>query len=282
MEEVEILISENFIKKEKTLNLSGFGLKEIPRSVFDLVHLKELKLMKNKIRSIPSDISRLTQLSHLYLYDNKIAKIPKEELKFMPHLACLDLADNMVDYSDISEVYEELERNSDYGKLFDKVKMHDEKDKRFWFFGKINRLPIELFDLNYLEDLSISGGNLEIPKDINKLKKLTRLTLNGCQLTRLPEEFYEISSLEELYLDSNNFIEFPYKLLEMPSLKRISLNYNNILYIKKYMDKVVLDKSYSYFSLGDNPLKDFKEELFRGGLDYIRENVYGIEQLKTT
>lgn len=279
MKDIQEIITANLLDKNEILNLSGLGMKEIPRSVFDLKHLKELKLMTNQIKEIPEDILKLTNLTHLYLYQNRIKKIPKEILKEMPSLVCLDLGENNVNYADILEVYDELEKNTSFGKFINRIEGIKHEDDYLFFHGVVNRIPKELFDYKNLKQLSISGGYIDaLPKEIEKLDGLLSLNLDGNNLSTLPEEIYSLTNLEELYLDNNSFVEFPAKLLDMPKLRKISFNYNDITHIRKFMDRVVKDDSYTYFSFGANPLKDFKEDLFHGGLDYIREYVYGIEQ----
>ncbi len=86
--------------------------------------------------------------------------------------------------------------------------------------------------------------------------------------------------MTSINLDNNQFVEFPERLLEIKKLESISFNYNKVERIKPYLDKVVKNDFYKYFSFGANPLKDFDSEMFRGGINYIKEYVYGIENNK--
>jgi len=277
IKEVEKIIFENSNSKEEALNLSGFNLEEIPCSVFELVHLKELKLMHNKIKVIPDDIAKLKNLSHLYLYNNKISEVPIKAIKKLYLLQCIDLAENLVDLKIVKKIYKEIDKNRDYGKFLSKIEELNENSTHFWFHGHINKIPKKLFEYNNLEDLSINAHKLKkIPKKIGNLSNLKRLSFGYNKLNVIPKEIFQIESLEEVNFDNNEFVCFPEQLLEMPNLKSISFNSNKIVQIRKYLNIAIKNKSIRYFSFGDNPLKDFNSDLFRGGYDYIKEYVYGI------
>jgi len=280
IEEVENIIIDNLSSKEETLNLSGYNLKEIPRSVFELVHLKELKLMYNKIEVIPEDIAKLKKLSHLYLYKNKISKVPTKAIKKLYLLQCIDLAENFVELKVVKKLYKEIEKNRDYGRFLSKIEELDENSTHFWFHGQINKIPKELFEYKNLEDLSINAYSLKkIPKAIGNLTNLKRLNFGYNQLNTIPEELFQIYGLEEVNFDNNRFVDFPEKLMKLPNLKNISFNSNKITQIRKYLNIVVKNDNIKYFSFGDNPLKDFDEGMFRAGFDYIKEHFYRINPI---
>ncbi len=280
-EKVEQIIEMNIKEKNEVLNLSYLNLGEIPKSVFKLNHLKVLKFMGNNLSEIPTEISELKSLSHLYLYQNKIKSIPFNCLKEMYSLECVDLGDNFVDYKEVQKLYKELDKLKDYKKLIEKVEKSDITTEYFHFWGNTTKIPNELFNLKNLKSLSISGTNIsEIPKEISQLKKLERLSFSGNNLSNIPSEIYDLENLTSIDLDNNQFVEFPERLLEMKKLESISFNYNKIERIKPYLDKVVKNDFYTYFSFGANPLKDFESEMFRGGMEYIKEYVYGIENNK--
>lgn len=280
-DKVEQIIEKNMKERDDVLNLSYLNLEEIPKSVFKLKHLKTLKLIGNNLSEIPTEISNLKNLSHLYLYKNKIKSIPIDCLKEMYSLECVDLGDNFVDYKKVQELYIELDKLRDYKNFVKEVEKSDTNTEYFHFYGNTTKIPDELFNLKNLKSLSISGKNIsEIPKEISRLKKLERLCLSGNNLSNIPSEIYYLENLTSIVLDNNQFIVFPEKLLEMKKLESISFNYNKIEQIKMHLDKVVKDDFYKYFSFGANPLKDFDSEMFRVGLEYIKEYVYGIKNNK--
>lgn len=275
---VQQLILRNYENKDETLNLSNLGLSEIPKEIFNLEHLKVLKLMDNKILVIPNEIGKLKYLTHLYLYNNRINKLPKKSLKKMHFLKCIDIAENYVDYNEVYEIYKYLSNWEDYGKLSLKIKNSKKDTKWFHFWGKCKTIPKELFEFTELENLSLSLTDLKkIPKSIGKFKKLKSLSLSGSKINDIPSEIFNLENLEEINFDNNRFKEFPKQLLKLKKLKSISFNFNKIRFIKNELDIVVKDKSYIYFSFEANPLEDFESENFRGGLDYIREINYGIK-----
>ncbi|MBW8244761.1 leucine-rich repeat protein [Muricauda oceani] len=282
MGRVEELIRENYLRKTSTLDLSNLALTEIPRSVFDLTHLQELKLMNNRITNIPEEIGKLKRLTHLYLYNNKIKAIPSDVLRQMYFLRCLDLAENSVDYKEVSLIYEELDQNVHYHKFVETIERQDIDDDYFWFHGgTVNKVPPELFELVNLKHLRIYSTNIEcIPKEIKYLKNLETLSFHSANISDIPDEIFQLNNLKEVIFDNNDFTEFPLGLLELPYLKSISFNNNNISFVKKIMDKVVIDNEFKYMSFGGNPLKDFNANVFNVGFDYIKESVYGITPTK--
>lgn len=279
MDKVYEIIFKNLKDKQHALNLSNIGLNEIPSMVFDLEHLKVLKLMGNNIQELPEEISKLNRLSHLYLYQNKIKELPKDILKEMPFLECIDIGENPINYEVVQEIYKEQEKWIDYRRFVLKLNDLAPNSESIYFWGNIHQIPKQLFDFNELKYVLISGQNItEIPKDIIRLKKLIHLDLPNNKLTSIPNELMNLNSLESLNLDENEFTFFPSEILKIPNIKSISFNYNKITHIKEILNNVAFDKSINHFSFGANPLKDFESEMFRGGIDYIREVVYRIEK----
>ena len=68
----EINIKGKTKKQVTKLNLSGWGLKEIPENVFEYPNLTKLVLSNNKIKTIPKEIQQLKKLKVLDLANNEI------------------------------------------------------------------------------------------------------------------------------------------------------------------------------------------------------------------
>jgi len=278
---VDELIFINLKEKADTLNLSKLGLDQIPKQVFDLEHLKVLKLMANNIRIVPKEISKLTRLSHLHLYQNKVENLPKDILKEMPFLECIDVAENPISYEEVDEIYEEQEKWFDYRRFVGKLDETNPKEESIYFSGNLHVIPEQLFDFSELISLSIHGQNLtEIPIAIRKLKKLKYFDFSSNKISEIPKELIELNNIESIGLDGNLFTDFPNEILRLPNIKSISFNYNKITQIRSFLDDVAQVESIRHFSFGANPLEDFEPDLFKGGLSYIREYVYGLKMPK--
>lgn len=69
------------INKAKHINLQGWGLKDIPETIFKISSLESLCLEYNQIKKIPEEISELTSLKILYLDYNELKNFPKPVTK---------------------------------------------------------------------------------------------------------------------------------------------------------------------------------------------------------
>jgi len=66
------------LKKATILDLSNYGLNEIPSDVFNLINLETLILKNNNITEIPADIRKLYCLKMLDLTNTNIQELPDE------------------------------------------------------------------------------------------------------------------------------------------------------------------------------------------------------------
>ena len=81
----------------RALNLSMFGLKEVPPEVYLLPKLEKLYLLHNQIKSIPRNIHQLRNLKELDVSYNQIKSVP-EALSALARLESLKLAHNQVTF----------------------------------------------------------------------------------------------------------------------------------------------------------------------------------------
>ncbi len=65
------------INSIKHINLDGWGLKSIPKEIFNLKHLKSLSLEFNELTEIPDEITKLKSLKSFYLDYNHLTKLPE-------------------------------------------------------------------------------------------------------------------------------------------------------------------------------------------------------------
>lgn len=83
-------------KKQVTkLNLSGLGLKEFPKNLFEYTNLSKLVLSNNRIKTIPKEILMLKKLTVLDLANNEISTLQSSVFK-LPKLRTLNIYGNKI------------------------------------------------------------------------------------------------------------------------------------------------------------------------------------------
>ncbi len=75
---IQSLIREVQESQANRLDLTGMGLYEIPKEVFELSHLTELEIMNNQITELPPEIEKLENLRILKLSANRIKALPPQ------------------------------------------------------------------------------------------------------------------------------------------------------------------------------------------------------------
>lgn len=107
-------------------------------------------------------------------------------------------------------------------------------DTRFGRVGRLDldrinltgKIPTEIGNLTYLEELHLSGNNLsELPSTIGNLTKLYYLNVSSNKLTTLPAEFGNLH-LWTLYLESNLFTEVPKAIFDLTYLNSLYIDNN--------------------------------------------------------
>jgi len=61
----------------KTIDLSYYGLSNVPIELANLINLKELKLNNNHLTTIPKELAKLTNLTLLDVRGNPLSELPK-------------------------------------------------------------------------------------------------------------------------------------------------------------------------------------------------------------
>lgn len=69
---------QNDLDGSKSLNLSGFGLRRIPKFIWKDPSIRKLNLRDNQLTSLPPDIENLVSLEILILSNNKLETLPAE------------------------------------------------------------------------------------------------------------------------------------------------------------------------------------------------------------
>lgn len=88
-------------------------------------------------------------------------------------------------------------------------------------------IPVEIFDLEQLTELNLSGcyvGNM--PEHIGKLKNLRRLDLSNNFIQKLPANIESLTELTYLDISKNEFKVFPVEVLALKKLKTCKIGNN--------------------------------------------------------
>ncbi len=243
-------ISRNRSKSASKLDLSSFGLPELPESLWELKHLRELDLSGNHLSQVPEALEELAQLVKLSLRDNQLASIPASlcnlrqlrqldlsvnQLASLPkvigqidQLCLLDLSGNRLvsvqetvgqlvqlralsaSNNSISYVPDSLER---LGQL-QKLDLHD---------NQISSVPGGLGNLSLLRELDFQNNRLSfIPESFGQLIGLRLLDVSGNQLSSLPRSLASLPKLKQFYLHGNAGLGIPAEVLG-PSRESVQL-----------------------------------------------------------
>jgi len=197
------------LKGLRTLNLSNNQLSTLPREIGQMEGLSVLEVKANKLTSLPDTFNGLRNLMTLSLQRNKLRDIPSA-LYNLTSLRSLDLSDNS-----IQRIASEI------GSLASLESFDIERNE-------IETLPSELGKLRRLQWLSLQGNKLTEAQPIAALTNLVMVDLDDNKLSSLPHDFNALTKLGQIYLSKNQFSEFPAVLFELPKLEIIAINGNRL------------------------------------------------------
>jgi internalin A len=238
------------------LDLSGQGLTEIPREIFQLKNLTGLYLGRNKIVKIPSAIIQLKNLTSLNFGNNKIVEIPDAIAK-LQNLESLNFAGNqIVKISDAITKLQNLtklffERNQ-IVKIPDAIAKLQNLTTLDLGRNQIVEIPDVIAKLQDLTMLYLGRNQIvEIPDAITKLQNLTMLKLSGNQIVEIPDAITKLQNLTMLELSRNQIVEIPDAIAKLQNLKYLNLSNNKIVEVPSGIEKLTeLEK----LDLRENPL----------------------------
>ncbi|MFX1236144.1 MAG: leucine-rich repeat domain-containing protein [Promethearchaeota archaeon] len=118
----------------------------------------------------------------------------------------------------------------------------------------------ELSKLPYLEALNIYGcGNLiHLAENINLLRNLKWLFLEGNNITLLPNEIGKLKKLEELYLENNNISSLPNDFSLLNNLEFLDLSSNKFEIISNELCQL---KNIKKILLKDNKIREIPHQI---------------------
>ncbi|HYX18547.1 MAG TPA: COR domain-containing protein [Nostoc sp.] len=151
-------------------------------------------------------------------------------------------------------------------------KIREAKDKRLkkldlsnnWHTNekeKLTDIPVEVFELEWLEDLNLSHNQLTtLPANIIHLQHLTTLNLTANKLARFPEEITRLQKLTELTLSNNSLTNFPEEIIGLPRLTNLVLSFNKLTTLPTAITHL---KSLTTLDLEGNGLTKFPKVITR-------------------
>ena len=90
---------------------------------------------------------------------------------------------------------------------------------------KIIAIPVEVFELEWIEKLYLSSNQLrELPDSITRLQNLSLLDLSSNQLRGLPDSIGNLQNLSYLNLSSNQLRELPDSITRLQNLSLLNLS----------------------------------------------------------
>lgn len=239
-------IPASFFKNLKYLtviDLSYTTMKSLPETIGDLKHLKFLSLSGTKIEELPESLSGLQRLQFLdvsYCYDLKRLHSGIGEHKFMLYLnlnGCLNLGllpggiSRLINLRTFEgAVFRTVNANSASAlQLRDLKGLTLLQHLSLTFESEIQLEEGAFVGMTNMRTLSIYNfhGRLVLPKDMEVMKRLERVTLSGCEV---PDWIFKLQNLMVLYLSGHNNSTADYKGLEkIHRLRTLSLEDNNKL-----------------------------------------------------
>ncbi|MEH1771810.1 COR domain-containing protein [Nostoc sp.] len=134
---------------------------------------------------------------------------------------------------------------------------------------KLTEIPAEVFELEWLEVLNLSGNQLTtLPEAITCLQQLTFLYLSGNQLTTLPEAITRLQQLTYLGLSLNQLTTLPEAIIRLQQLTYLGLSFNQLTTLPEAITRL---QQLTSLDLSDNPIEKPPPEIVEQGIKAIRD-----------
>jgi Leucine-rich repeat (LRR) protein len=199
-----LLLSQ--LPKLDTLEMYACDLKELPKEIGLLTHLKCLNLSLNHITKIPREIKNIKALEYLNLSSNELVSLP-EEIGGLSNLTQLVLTSN------------------DLTALPDSICNLQKLSTLTLTSNDLISLPNEIHKLKSLKSLALLDNKLKsLPETIGQLS-LEELYLGGYQndFVQFPNEIFQITTLRHLGIYDLKIDSFPATIVNLKSLNSIGL-----------------------------------------------------------
>ena len=225
----------------EALNLSRYGLTEIPEGIFSLTNITTLNLYDNQIEQIPEAITNLRNLQTLDLRRNKIQEIP-ELFSNLSNLTSLNLSGNQIkkipeSFANLTSLIELYLFDNQIQKVPEIIANLTNLKVLALQKNQIREIPKILSRLGDLTSLSFAENQIQtIPVEITTLACLKILVLYDNQIKEIPQEIANLTNLEKLFINKNLITEVPETLCDLINLTELYLHDNNIQKLPKIIE----------------------------------------------
>eukprot|EP01088_Endostelium_zonatum_P017139 TRINITY_DN4906_c0_g1_i1.p1 TRINITY_DN4906_c0_g1~~TRINITY_DN4906_c0_g1_i1.p1 ORF type:complete len:570 (+),score=119.03 TRINITY_DN4906_c0_g1_i1:156-1865(+) len=196
------------------LDLSKNRLQTLPSSVSSLVSLEEFNLAFNDIASLPFEICQLSNLKILNLEGNQLTELPQPSL--------LGKLSGLREFNISANKIPNLP--SDFAQLRNLTSLG-------YAANGLQRLPEQVYSLQNLKFLDLSGNAFPVPDQLSKLSKLEHLDMSQCKLSSVAGNISNLQSLTSLALSKNDLTGLPVELLKLSNLKILRCESNYITHL---------------------------------------------------
>eukprot|EP01004_Peranema_trichophorum_P005856 NODE_469_length_2716_cov_26.061319_g402_i0.p1 GENE.NODE_469_length_2716_cov_26.061319_g402_i0~~NODE_469_length_2716_cov_26.061319_g402_i0.p1 ORF type:complete len:419 (+),score=35.48 NODE_469_length_2716_cov_26.061319_g402_i0:1356-2612(+) len=211
-----------------------------------LPELKELIWSHSSLKYIPSGLDYLHDLMSLDLSYNNISNVDGNWLYF-PKLVFLNMSHNDIpDLNDmVSQSNQKVDLFSNisvidlsYCKLNNVPFLGKSKLKLLgnnithwdWLGHLVDEVPIDIIrQVPNLEVFSISGGITELPLEFFELEKINDITIAISNIKELPDLFYRFPDLFKMEIYGSTITKIPPSLITLPKLQYVQLYGNKQL-----------------------------------------------------
>ncbi|KAF6175454.1 hypothetical protein GIB67_035876 [Kingdonia uniflora] len=220
----------------RALDLSGTKIKELPKEIEKLIHLRYLS--STGVEELPETVGNLSNLQTLKLNGcYKLRRLPDEigKLVSLSHLeargtALKELAETVGNLSNLQTLI--LNRCGELRKLPETVgNLSNLQTLKLNGCYKLRRLPDEIGKLVSLSHLEARGTALkELAETVGNLSNLQTLILNRCgELRKLPETVGNLSNLQTLELNGcQELCRLPNDMGKMVSLRHFEAEHTGL------------------------------------------------------
>jgi Leucine-rich repeat (LRR) protein len=199
------IVNNALRRQQASLDLSNFGLLDLPKEIGQLKSLRRLNISNNRISQLPHEIGDLPDLRMLDARSNKLISIP-DSIGALRNLRILNLDKNKI-----------RELPASIAHLARLVQLSvDDND--------LETLPREIGELIELTDLSLDNNKLSsLPRQISGLLKLTGLYLNQNRFSEFPSAALELRRLKILMMGNNEISAIPAAIAKLTNLEDLFL-----------------------------------------------------------
>jgi len=192
------------------LDANSCALAKIPDEIEGCAALEELLIYKNKLKELPAKIGSLGELTTFNCFNNQIKKLPAE-------------VGTLTKLEEVNAAANKLMMLTDaHFSSWGSVKILSLYDNNLVRIGSLAPLAA-------LEELRISGNNLEDMPGLSSHPKLTTLEIHKNRIVKMDDNYFDATpALERLSIWGNMLEALPPSLPRCASLKGIQAQQNKL------------------------------------------------------